>query len=52
MVGAADICRRPVVVFSSDAAIPWLRGMLVGSCTTNIRGLPRPIRATIPFRSQ
>jgi len=35
----ADVGRRPVVVLSRDAAIPRLRRVLVGPCTTTIRGL-------------
>jgi mRNA interferase MazF len=38
-----DIGRRPVVVLSRDAAIPRLRGALVGPCTTTIRGLPSEV---------
>ncbi len=34
-----DIGRRPVVVLSRDAAIPRLRRVLIGPCTTTIRGL-------------
>lgn len=33
------IGRRPVVVLSRDAAIPRLRRVLVGPCTTTVRGL-------------
>src|SRR5688572_32432316 len=35
----AEAGRRPVVVLSRDAAIPWLRRALVAPCTTTIRGL-------------
>lgn len=38
-----EIGRRPVVVLSRDAAIPRLRRALVGSCTTNVRGLPSEV---------
>ena len=34
-----EICRRPVVVLSRDAAIPRLRRALVAPCTTTIREL-------------
>ncbi len=34
-----DIGRRPVVVLSRDAAIPRLPRVLIGPCTTTIRGL-------------
>lgn len=34
-----DIGRRPVVVLSRDVAIGRLRRVLVGPCTTTIRGL-------------
>lgn len=33
------IGRRPVVVLSRDAAIPRLRRVLAGPCTTTVRGL-------------
>jgi len=39
----ADAGRRPVVVLSRDAAIPRLRRVLVGPCTTTIRGLPSEV---------
>ena len=35
----AEIGRRPVVVLSRDAAIPRLRRVLIGPCTTTIRGI-------------
>jgi mRNA interferase MazF len=35
----ADVGRRPVVVLSRDTAIPRLRRVLVGPCTTTIRGI-------------
>jgi mRNA interferase MazF len=35
--------RRPVVVLSRDAAIPRLRRVLIGPCTTTIRGLPSEV---------
>lgn len=35
----AGIGRRPVVALSRDAAIPWLRRVIVAPCTTTIRGL-------------
>jgi mRNA interferase MazF len=34
-----EVARRPVVVLSRDAAIPRLRRVLVGPCTTTIRGI-------------
>ena len=34
-----DAGRRPVVVLSRDAAIPRLRRVLIGPCTTTIRGV-------------
>lgn len=34
-----EIGRRPVVVLSRDAAIPWLARVLVAPCTTTIRSL-------------
>lgn len=34
-----EVGRRPVVVLSRDAAIPWLRRALVAPCTTTVRGL-------------
>jgi mRNA interferase MazF len=34
-----DVGRRPVVVLSRDAAIPRLQRVLIGPCTTTIRGL-------------
>jgi len=37
------LARRPVVVLSRDAAIPRLRRVLVGPCTTTIRGLPSEV---------
>lgn len=36
--------RRPVVVFSRDAAIPRLRRALIAPCTTTIRGLASEVR--------
>jgi mRNA interferase MazF len=39
----AELARRPVVVLSRDAAIPRLRRVLVGPCTTTIRGLPSEV---------
>jgi mRNA interferase MazF len=36
--------RRPVVVLSRDAAIPRLRRVLIGPCTTTIRGIPTEVR--------
>jgi mRNA interferase MazF len=33
-----------VVVLSRDAAIPRLRRVLIGPCTTTIRGLPSEVR--------
>lgn len=39
-----EIGRRPVVVLSRDAAIPRLRRVLIGPCTTTIRGLPSEVR--------
>ena len=39
----AEIGRRPVVVLSRDAAIPWLRRTLIGPCTTTIRGIPSEV---------
>jgi mRNA interferase MazF len=38
-----ELARRPVVVLSRDAAIPRLRRVLVGPCTTTIRGLPSEV---------
>jgi mRNA interferase MazF len=38
-----EIRRRPVVVLSRDAAIPRLRRMLIGPCTTTIRGIPSEV---------
>ncbi|MBK5222429.1 MAG: type II toxin-antitoxin system PemK/MazF family toxin [Acidimicrobiia bacterium] len=35
--------RRPVVVLSRDIAIPRLRRVVVGPCTTTIRGLPSEV---------
>jgi mRNA interferase MazF len=35
----SEIGRRPVVVLSRDAVIPWHRRALVAPCTTTIRGL-------------
>jgi mRNA interferase MazF len=51
-----DIGRRPVVVLSRDAAISRLRRVLVGPCTTTIRGLPsevvlEPGKDPVPRRS-
>jgi mRNA interferase MazF len=34
-----EVGRRPVVVLSRDAAIPRLRRVLVGPCTTTVRGI-------------
>jgi len=34
-----DIGRRPVVVLSRNAAIPWLRRTVIAPCTTTVRGL-------------
>jgi len=50
------IGRRPVVVLSRDAAIGRLRRVLVGPCTTTIRGLAsevvlEPGEDLIPRRS-
>ena len=39
----AEIGRRPVVVLSRDAAIPRLRRVLIGPCTTTIRGIPSEV---------
>jgi mRNA interferase MazF len=39
----AEVGRRPVVVLSRDAAIPRLRRVLVGPCTTSIRGIPSEV---------
>jgi mRNA interferase MazF len=39
VVRVAEIGRRPVVVLSRDAALPWLGRTLVGPCTTTIRGI-------------
>jgi mRNA interferase MazF len=38
-----EIGRRPVVVLSRDAAIGRLRRVIVGPCTTTIRGLPSEV---------
>jgi mRNA interferase MazF len=38
-----EVSRRPVVVLSRDAAIPWLGRALVAPCTTNLRGLPTEV---------
>jgi mRNA interferase MazF len=51
-----EIGRRPVVVLSRDAAIPRLRRVLIGPCTTTIRGIPsevplEPTEDPIPLRS-
>jgi len=51
-----QVARRPVVVLSRDAAIPWLRRTLVAPCTTTIRGvasevLLEPGEGPIPLRS-
>ena len=40
----AEVGRRPVVVLSRDAAIPRLRRVLIGPCTTTIRGIPSEVR--------
>ena len=58
----AEIGRRPVVVLSRDAVIPWHRRALVAPCTTTIRGLasevvlepgedPVPLRAAVNLDS-
>jgi len=39
----AEVGRRPVVVLSRDAAIPRLRRVLIGPCTTTIRGIPSEV---------
>jgi mRNA interferase MazF len=39
-----EVGRRPVVVLSRDATIPRLRRVLIGPCTTTIRGLPSEVR--------
>jgi mRNA interferase MazF len=36
--------RRPVVVLSRDTVVPRLRRVLVGPCTTTIRGIPSEVR--------
>jgi mRNA interferase MazF len=51
-----DVGRRPVVILSRDAAIGRLRRVLVGPCTTTIRGLPsevvlEPGEDPVPSRS-
>jgi mRNA interferase MazF len=51
-----EIGRRPVVVLSRDAAIGRLRRVIVGPCTTTIRGLPsevvlEPNEDPVPRRS-
>lgn len=38
-----EIGRRPVVVLSRDAAIPRLRRVLIGPCTTTIRRIPTEV---------
>ena len=38
-----EVGRRPVVVLSRDAAIGRLRRVIVGPCTTAIRGLPSEV---------
>lgn len=38
-----DIGRRPVLVLSRDAAIPRLGRVIVGPCTTHLRGLPSEV---------
>jgi len=38
-----QVGRRPVVVLSRDAAIERLRRVVVGPCTTTIRGLPSEV---------
>ncbi len=38
------MARRPVVVLSRAAAIARLRRVLVGPCTTTIRGVPSEVR--------
>ena len=52
----ADVGRRPVVVLSRDAGIPRLRRVLVGPCTTRIRGFAsevvlEPDSDPVPCRS-
>lgn len=52
----AEICRRPVVVLSRDAAIPRLRRALVAPCRTTVRGIAsevvlEPDSDPIPRRS-
>lgn len=39
----AEVGRRPVVVLSRDAAIPRLRRVLIGPCTTTIRDIPSEV---------
>jgi mRNA interferase MazF len=39
----AEIGRRPVLVLSRDAAIPRLGRVLIGPCTTTIRGIPSEV---------
>lgn len=39
-----EIGRRPVVVLSRDAAIPWLRRALIAPCTTTVRGLASEVK--------
>ncbi len=51
-----EVGRRPGVVLSRDAAIPRLRRVLIGPCTTTIRGLPsevvlEPGDDPVPLRS-
>jgi mRNA interferase MazF len=38
-----EVGRRPTVVLSRDAAIPRLRRVLIGPCTTTIRGIPTEV---------
>lgn len=38
-----EVGRRPAVVLSRDTAIPAHRRVLVGLCTTKIRGLPSEV---------
>jgi mRNA interferase MazF len=39
-----EVGRRPVVVLSRDAAVPRLRRVLIGPCTTTIRGIRSEVR--------
>jgi mRNA interferase MazF len=38
-----EVGRRPVVVLSRDAGIPRFRRVLIGPCTTTIRGIPSEV---------